>query len=36
MVAAQVHCDTITLAIRPVFTLRPAVLNHSDVCCDPT
>lgn len=36
MVAAHVHCDTITLAISPVFTLRPAVLNYSDVCsCDP-
>lgn len=36
IVAAHVHWDTITLAISPVLTFRPAVLNHSDVCWDPT
>lgn len=30
-VAAQVHCDTITDAVRPVLMLRPAVLNCRDV-----
>jgi hypothetical protein len=34
-VAAQVHSDTITLAIRPVLTVRPAVLNCSEVCFVP-
>lgn len=31
-----VTCDTITLAISPVLTFLPAVLNHSDVWRDPT
>lgn len=33
-VAAQVHCDTITDAIKPVFTERPAVLKCSLVIID--
>ena len=28
-VAAQVHCETMTEPVRPVLTLRPAVLNFS-------
>lgn len=31
-VAAQVHDDTIALAIKPVLTERFAVMNISDVC----
>ena len=30
-VAAHVHCDTITAAVRPVLTSRPAVLKCSEV-----
>ena len=29
-VAAHVHCETITAAVKPVFTVRPAVLKNSD------
>ena len=29
-VAAQVHCDTITAAVSPIPTFRPAVLKCSD------
>ena len=29
-VAAHVHWDTMTDAVKPVFTLRPAVLKYSD------
>ena len=36
MVAAQVHCDTMTDAMRPVLMLRPAVLNHSELSRVPT
>ena len=34
-VAAHVHCDTMTDAVRPVLTARPAVLNSSDVMSVP-
>jgi len=34
-VAAQVHWEQITLAIRPVFTVRPAVLKCSEVAVAP-
>merc|ERR1719389_105850 len=34
-VAAQVHWDTITDAVSPVFTVRPAVLKNSEVCSVP-
>lgn len=34
-VAAHVHCETMTEAVRPVRTLRPAVLNSSDVISVP-
>lgn len=34
-VAAHVHSETMTLAIRPVLTERPAVLNCSEVCLVP-
>jgi len=30
-VAAQVHCDTMTAAVSPTPTFRPAVLNISEV-----
>ena len=30
-VAAHVHADTTDVTIRPVFTVRPAVENHSNV-----
>jgi hypothetical protein len=29
-VAAHVHWDTMTAAVRPVFTVRPAVLKNSE------
>ena len=29
-VAAQVHWETMTEAVRPVLTLRPAVLKNSE------
>ena len=28
--AAHVHWDTMTAAVRPVFTVRPAVLKNSE------
>mmetsp|Transcript_1976 Transcript_1976/g.4435 ORF Transcript_1976/g.4435 Transcript_1976/m.4435 type:complete len:221 (+) Transcript_1976:350-1012(+) len=34
-VAAQVHCETMTEAVRPVLTLRPAVLKCSEVISTP-
>ena len=30
-VAAHVHCEQITAAVKPVLTFRPAVLKNSDV-----
>jgi len=30
-VAAQVHCDTITDAVKPLLIILPAVLNYSEV-----
>ena len=33
--AANVHCETITEAVRPVFTDLPAVLKYSDVSLVP-
>ena len=35
-VAAQVHWETITAAVRPVFTVRPAVLKNSEEMFVPT
>jgi len=34
-VAAQVHCETMTAAVRPVLTSRPAVLKCSEVAALP-
>ena len=34
-VAAHVHCETMTEAVRPVLTSRPAVLKCSDVSLVP-
>jgi hypothetical protein len=34
-VAAHVHCETITEAVRPVLTLRPAVLKCSELMVTP-
>merc|ERR1719158_783206 len=31
-VAAQVHWETMTDAVSPVFTVRPAVLKNSELC----
>ena len=31
-VAAHVHCETISDAVRPVLAVRPAVLKSSEVC----
>ena len=36
-VAAHVHCETITEPVRPILTLRPAVLKCSEpLVCEPT
>ncbi len=35
-VAAQVHCETMTEAVRPILTSRPAVLKNSEVNLVPT
>ena len=35
-VAAHVHWETMTAAVRPVFTVRPAVLKNSEEMFVPT